>query len=227
MRTVFRVALICLLCSTCLADPPALNLPAIIKRDRPVVVEHSPGVKISAIFGAVEHGSFVWKMLPEEHFFRGETKTFFAAPPGEYIVITGDSKIVKVVEEGSPAPGPKPNPEPKPEPEPEPKPEPEPEPNAIQAEWVIWIEEVQDRAQFIEQTSAMLSPETKSRLQSMGLKVRVYDDDQPEAKGFLKWIGDKRPALIILGKDPKEFRVFDAPKSVADAEALVRKAILR
>lgn len=219
MRTIFSFLLLC-----CLSLTFAVDAPTIAKRDQPIVVDHAEGETINAIFGSVEGGSFVWKFLPDAHFIRTETKTYLAAPPGEYIIIVGESRIIKVVEEGSPDP-PKPKPDPKPDPRPDPKPD--PQPDAIQAEWLIWIEEVQDRTKHLDQTSTMLSTQLRKTLDEIGLKVRVYDDDQPEALSYLRLVGDKRPALIILGKVPGEYRVFDAPSSVEEAEKLIRRAIVR
>lgn len=199
----------------------AVDASTVVKRDQPIVVDHESGQTINAIFGAVEGGVFVWKFLPEQHFIRGDVKTYFAAPPGEYIIVVGDSKVIKVIEEGTP------DPQPDPRPRPEPDPKPDPSPDGIRAEWVLFIEENTDRSKHPEASNTMRDKELVQTLAEIGLKYRVYDDDDPAAKGFLRLIGDTRPAMIILGVNPSDYRVFPAPKSVEEAERTIRGAIIR
>lgn len=201
----------------------AVDTPTVVKRDQPVVIEHEVGQTINAIFGAVEGGSFTWKFLPEQHYIRTETKTYFAAPPGEYIIVVGNTQVIKIIEEGAPDPRPHPQPDPKPDPEPDP----DPQPDGIRAEWVLFIEEVSDRSKHPEASNTIRDADLVETIAEIGLKYRVYDDDDPAAKGFLRLIGDIRPAMIILGKDPSQYRVFPAPKSVEEAEKTIRGAIVR
>lgn len=197
----------------------AVDVPNVVKRDKPIAIDHEAGEKINAIFGAVENGVFVWRYLPDDHFIREELRTFFAAPPGEYIVVIGESQIIKVIEEGRP--------EPRPDPKPKPEPEPMPPPDGIRAEWLIWIEETEERTKHANQTFTMSDAGLMETISEIGLKKRVYDKDQPEAKEFIKLIDKPLPALIILGEDPRNYRVFDAPETPEDAEKLIRGAIIR
>lgn len=111
--------------------------------------------------------------------------------------------------------------------EPLPNPFPQPDGEQFVAEWVLWIEEIEDRTKYPEQTQAMQSSEMDSLIAEIGLKKRVYDDDQSEASAFLSIAGDTRPAMIVLGKDPSQYKVFPAPSSVEEAETLIRGAIVR
>lgn len=202
-----------------------IDVDTIQKRDRPFVITHDAGVAIQAIY---VDSSGDWAYLADDHFIREESRTYMAAPVGEYLVTSGDAKIIKVIDEGNPNPDPKPKPEPEPEP-PKPDPKPDPEPDGIRAEWAVWIEEIEDRTKHIDESQVMRDAETWEFVQSLGIKIRIYDDDQPIAAPFVKVMqqsGVQTPALILVESD-KVYRVFPAPKTFADAEKTIRGAIIR
>ena len=204
----------------------AVDVAPVQKRDRPIVIKHESGETVNAIYGRVQAGKVVWEFLPDDHFHRGDTQTVMAGPIGEYIITTGDSAIVKVIEDGRPHPEPIPDPEPSPEPDPpDPKPDP-PGPNPIKASWVIWVEEQEHRGQFPSETKVMLDLDKRAELNDRGLKVRIFDEDQPLGKPFASAAGDVRPAMILL-EDDKNFRVFKAPRTVEELEKIIRGNVIR
>lgn len=199
--------------------------PSISKVHRPLVIEHETGAKVQAIFAKVVSGAVVWESLADEHFVRRDSETIMVAPVGEYVITTGDSKIVRIVSDGTPGPGP-PDPQPKPEPKPEPNPQPEPSPDKLNIKWVIWLEEQSDRSAHTDETQTMLDPELWSTIKDMGAQIRLYDDDQPNAAPFKKIAADKLPAMILMEAEDR-YLVFPAPKSSDEAEALIRRHAVR
>lgn len=202
----------------------AVEVEPVNKRDTPIVIGHEAGQKINAIF-VDSDGS--WRTLPDEHFRRGNTETIFSGPPGQYLITAGDSEIVKIVEDGKPEPKPHPEPKPDPEPGPDPAPEPpEPGPGPILATWVVWLEEQQEGGGNPDATDVMDDAGFRQSLDDKGIKVRVYDDDQPEARSFVRVAGDIRPAMILV-ESPTAYRVFPAPKTVEEAERIIRETVVR
>ena len=203
------------------ASSGQIDVDTIQKRDRPFAISHDAGVVVQAIY---VDSSGRWSYLADHHFIREDEKTYMAAPAGEYLITTGQAKIVKVIDEGQPDPKPEPEPEP-----PKPDPKPDPEPDGIRAEWAVWIEEIEDRTKHIDESQVMRDAETWEFVQSLGIKIRIYDDDQPIAAPFVKVMqqsGVQTPALILVESD-KVYRVFPAPKTFADAEKTIRGAIIR
>jgi len=203
------------------ASSGQIDVDTIQKRDRPFAISHDAGVVVQAIY---VDSSGRWSYLADDHFIREDEKTYMAAPAGEYLITTGQAKIVKVIDEGQPDPKPEPEPEP-----PKPDPKPDPEPDGIRAEWAVWIEEIEDRTKHIDESQVMRDAETWEFVQSLGIKIRIYDDDQPIAAPFVKVMqqsGVQTPALILVESD-KVYRVFPAPKTFADAEKTIRGAIIR
>lgn len=212
-----------------LAERSAIQSPSIVKRDRPLKINHPAGTKIQAIFATVEQGVVSWSYLSEDHFDRSDTFTIFVAPPGDYLVTTGDSTIIKVIEEGrpkpspGPAPGPSPgppNPEPRPSPTPDPKPSPSPK---LKVNWAVWIYEQSDATSQIQQTNTRLSIETRRLLESRGIKMAAYDDEQEQAKAKpFKDAAGSLPSLILV-QDSQRYSVFKAPSSVDELKAILKE----
>ena len=203
------------------ASSGQIDVDTIQKRDRPFAISHDAGVVVQAIY---VDSSGRWSYLADHHFIREDEKTYMAAPAGEYLITTGQAKIVKVIDEGQPDPKPEPEPEP-----PKPDPKPDPEPDGIRAEWAVWIEEIEDRTKHIEESQVMRDAETWEFVQSLGIKIRIYDDDQPIAAPFVKVMqqsGVQTPALILVESE-QVYRVFPAPKSFAEVEKTIRGAIIR
>lgn len=216
-----RLAII-LLIATFAFPLRAVDVAPVQKRDTPIVIKHEAGQTINAVF---VDSVGAWKFLPDSHFMRGETQTVMAGPPGQYLITAGDSSIVQIIEEGQPDP-PKPKPRPKPKPDPNPEPEPDPQPDGIRAEWLVFLEEQEERAQNPAKAQVITDAGFRQTLADIGLKVRVYDDDQEVAKPFLRVAGTERPVMILVGDDGKT-RVFAVPESIAQAEQLIRGAIIR
>lgn len=201
----------------------AVEAPSVNKRDRPITINHPEGATIQAIFAKVVRGNVVWEYLGDDHFDRKPDRTIFAAPPGEYLITSGDSTIIKIVEEGQPDP---PRPEPGPEPQPEPEPDPQPSPDKLRINWAIWVEEISERPRFPDETATMRDADTRRVLSDLNIQMRQYDDDQPEAGPFLQLTDGTRPALILM-QDAQKYLVFPAPKSPEDFETLVRRHAIR
>lgn len=208
-----------------LADAAQITAPAIGRRDQPVKINHPAGATVQAIY-VTRSGD--WAFLPERHFVRSEKFTILAAPPSTYLVTTGDSTILKIVEDGepNPQPGPEPEPEPKPDPKPDPSPGPEPGPAPVVAEWAVWIEEQQERAKHVDETAVMTDAAVRRDLEDRGLKVRIYDDDQPEAEPLVSQTKGVRPAFLLLDVSGKT-RCFPAPKSREALEKIIRENVVR
>ena len=203
----------------------AIDVAPINKRDQPVVITHDPGEIVNAIYIS---GEGEWQFLPEAHFTRSEIKTVMAGPPGQYLLTTGGSTIIKIVDEGGPGPKPNPNPDPKPDPGPDPPdPEPEPGPAPFLATWAIWIEEQEERGQHEPAVAVMTDPEVRADLIDRGIQPRIYDKDQDTAKPFAKIAGDVRPVLILMTADAKQTRVFPAPESKDELEKIIRENVIR
>ena len=192
--------------------------PSISPRDRPVKINHPAGATIQAIYVA-DNGK--WAFLAEPHFIRHDEFTIFAAPANTYLVTTGDSTILKIVDDGDPEPDP-------PDPKPEPEPEPEPGPQPIVAKWAIWIEEQSERAKHVEQTRVATQAKTRGDLIGRGIQPRIYDDDQQAAQPFLPLTdGRPLPVLVLYDEVAKEHRSFPAPKTKEELERIIRENVVR
>lgn len=100
-----------------------------------------------------------------------------------------------------------PNPDP-PEPDP-PRPTP-----VVVGDWYIVVEESADRR-------GQAWPAVRVLLES-GKNFRVYDDDSPDAAGYLDSVsGIKRPALLILDENGKKLDARPLPQSAAEMQALI------
>jgi hypothetical protein len=206
-----------------LAEKSFVQSPSVVKRDRPLKINHPAGTKIQAIFANAERGVVSWVYLSEDHFDRSSTFTIFVAPPGEYLITTGESTIVKVIEEGIPGPKPTPSPpDPKPDPDPNPTPSPQPSPK-LKLEWAVWIYEQADAINQVPETNTRLSIETRRFLESRGIKLVAYDDDQEAAKAkpFLAAAGDL-PSLLLM-QDSTKYVVRKAPKSLDELKAMIKE----
>jgi len=208
-----------------LTETQRVQSPSLVKRDRPIKVNHPEGAKIQAIFANVSQGVVSWSYLPEDHFERTPTFTIFVAPPGDYFITTGDSTIIKIVEEGGPGPRPDPKPDPPPpDPKPDPKPDPNPQPSPkLKVNWAVWIYEQSDAMTHIAQTNTRLSIETRRYLESRGIKMAGYDDEQDaaQAKPFREAAG-KLPSLVLM-QDASKYVVRPAPSSVEELKKIMKE----
>ncbi|MEO1528703.1 MAG: hypothetical protein AAFX06_25050 [Planctomycetota bacterium] len=223
-RIALALALACF--SLGLYADEAVKAPSVNKRDRPITIQHPEGAKVQAIFANVVEGRVVWQFLPDEHFTREAKKTVFAAPPGEYLITTGDSTILKIVDEGGPKPRPPPPPPFDEDDGEQDDTEPEPAPKKLKLNWVVWVEEQANRSQNWEQTATMIDPYAGKFIADWPAKKRIYDADQAGAKPFLAITEGKRPAVVLMESDDR-FLVFPAPKSVNELETLIRRHALR
>jgi hypothetical protein len=199
-----------------LTEKTFVQSPSVVKRDRPIRINHPEGVKIQAIFAKVDQGAVAWSYLPEDHFERSGLFTIFVAPPGDYFLTTGESTIIKIVDGGSPAPEP-PKPQPKPEPDSNLKPK-------LKVHWAVWVYEQADSINQVPQTNTRLSSETRRYLESRGIKMSAYDDDQDSAKAkpFIDAAG-KLPSLFLI-QDSLKYSVYKAPSSLDELKAIVKEA---
>lgn len=209
-----------------LAGGESVSVDAIQKRDRPFLIEHESGAQIKAIF---VDASGEWAYLPDDHFIRTDTKTYMAAPVGRYLVTDGSATIVSIIEEGSPGPRPRPNPGPSPEPEPGPEPSPQPDDQKLRAKWVVFIEEIEQRNQFQMESNTMRDADLAELLDDLNISLRIYDDDQPQALRYIESAQKRNVALpcMFIIQDDQNYKVVEAPASVAEAESLIRGAIIR
>lgn len=100
-----------------------------------------------------------------------------------------------------------PNPNP---PDPDP---PGPTPVVV-GDWYIVIEESADR------TSG--TADALRVLQTSGTNFRVYDDDSPDAAGYVAAVaGISRPALLVLDDAGRKLAARPLPQSAAEMQALI------
>jgi hypothetical protein len=210
-----------------------VDAPAVGKRDRPIRINHPEGAKVQAIYARTEQGIVKWSFLPEDHFERTPSFTIFVAPPGDFLITTGDSTILRIVEELQPGPQPQPRPQPQPEPqpkpeppkpEPQPGPQPSPSPQPGKLTWAVWVYEQADSINQVPQTNTRLSVETRRYLESKGIKMVAYDDDQQSASAKSFRDAVKSVPAIVLMQDEKTYTTHPAPKSLDELKQLVKEA---
>jgi hypothetical protein len=211
MRRVWPI-LLWLACGIAIAD---VSVGPLQKRDTPVVIEHKAGDVVNAVFVDADGQ---WKFLADKHFERSESRTIFAAPPGQYLLTTGDSKIVQIVEESQPHPKPSPDP-PGPNP-PNPDPNPAPSPG-LKINWAVWVYEQTDSVDQIEQTNVRQSIETRNYLAARGIRLAAYDDEQDAARAEqFRSVLSKLPGIVLV-QDAANFRAFEAPKTLDELKKIV------
>lgn len=232
MARFLVVALMLACCTTSFAqDVVSVNnrvdAPAVGKRDRPIRINHPENAKVQAIFANTEGGVVKWSFLPEEHFERTPTFTIFVAPPGDFLITTGDSTILRIVEQLQPGPQPRPEPRPEPTPEPprpQPDPQPAPGPQPGKLTWAVWVYEQADAVNEVAQTNTRLSVETRRYLESKGIRMIAYDDDQEAAKAKPFRDAAKTLPAIVLMQDEKTYAAYPAPKTLDELKQLVKEA---
>ena len=180
-----------------------ITIPSINKRDLPIVIEHEVGAKVEAIFARVSGGAIVWETLSDEHFVRRDSETIMVAPAGEYVITTGESTIIKVVDEGRPDPQPNPGPSPNPSPGPEPpEPDPEPAPVVDGLVWAIVFEQTSDRSQIPGFAELMASGYLQDLDAKPDFEFVAYDIDSSDAKRRRSYYaGVELPALVLVKAD--------------------------
>ena len=205
----------------------AVEVEGIHKEHRPITVKHNADDVIAVLF---------WRdgmamQLGEDHFDREvEGRTVFVAPPGNYIVTIRGSQVIVVTPDNDSI-GPEPNPGPIPGPQPPgpnpPGPDPAPGPNPpILAKHLVFLEERQDRALNEKKTAVITSVSLKAQMADRGIRITTYDDDELEAAPFAKLTQD-RPAMFLMNKDGKEFRIFPVPETIEGVEKIVRENTIR
>lgn len=198
-----RKILCCIFAALVASVTSGVDVASPAKRDQPIVITHDAGEVIQAIFGIYSNGNVEWSTLPDVHFARGETQTIMVAPPGDYVIVTGERTTVRVIEEGTPGPTPKPTPGPAPIP-PGPDPEPEPGPNPI-VDGVVWaliFEEVSDRNKHPEFSKLMTSGYLADLEARDDFEFRPYDIDSANGKNRAAYHrGVDLPALVLVKAD--------------------------
>lgn len=185
----FLVLVLIGLVSSAIAET-TITVPSIVKVDRPFVVEHAEGAEVQAIFAVAGRGGIVWQSLGDEHFIRRETETIIAAPAGDYLITTGESQIVKIVDEAKPEPGPQPEPVP-----PTPDPEPQPLDGLV---WVMIFEQTTDRTKYPDFAELMVSGYWADLDAKDDFEAVSYDIDSPgAAKRKQYWQGQELPVAVL------------------------------
>lgn len=99
-----------------------------------------------------------------------------------------------------------------------PNPTPDPDPPGpapvVVGDWYIVIEESADRTPG--------TAEALRVIQTSGKRFRVYDDDSPDAAGYVAAVdGVGRPTLLILDETGKKLDARPLPQSAAEMQALI------
>lgn len=193
--------LCCILAALVVHSASGVDVASPAKRDQPIVITHDAGEVIQAIFGVYTNGNVEWSTLPDVHFARGETQTIMVAPPGDYVIVTGERTTVRVIEEGTPGPRPNPSPGPAPIP-PDPQPEPTPNPIVDGVVWALIFEQVEDRSQNPEFAELMASGYLADLDARDDFEFRPYDIDSANGKNRAAYHrGVDLPALVLVKAD--------------------------
>ena len=200
-----------------------ISVPAVNKRDRPIVIEHGAGETVQAVFGTVVDGAMVWQTLSDDHFSRGESQTIMVAPPGDYVVTTGDSQIIKVVEDGQPKPKPNPGPSPDPSPDPEPVP-PTPTPIVDGLVWVMVFEQTSDRSKLPDFAELMASGYLADLDAKTDFEFQGYDVDSDGAKKRRTWWQGKELPVAVLTSELGEVLAAEHIESESDLRSVIKEA---
>ena len=200
-----------------------ISVPAVNKRDRPIVIEHGAGETVQAVFGTVVNGAMVWQTLSDDHFSRGESQTIMVAPPGDYVVTTGDSQIIKVVEDGQPKPKPNPGPSPDPSPDPEPVP-PTPTPIVDGLVWVMVFEQTSDRSKLPDFAELMASGYLADLDAKTDFEFQGYDIDSDGAKKRRTWWQGKELPVAVLTSESGEVLAAEHIESESDLRSVIKEA---
>ena len=200
-----------------------ISVPAVNKRDRPIVIEHGAGETVQAVFGTVVNGAMVWQTLSDDHFSRGESQTIMVAPPGDYVVTTGDSQIIKVVEDGQPKPKPNPGPSPDPSPDPEPVP-PTPTPIVDGLVWVMVFEQTSDRSKLPDFAELMASGYLADLDANADFEFQGYDVDSDGARKRRAWWQGKELPVAVLTSESGEVLAAEHIESESDLRSVIKEA---
>jgi hypothetical protein len=57
-----------------LTEKQSVQAPSVVKRDRPLKINHPAGVKVQAICANLEQGVVTWAFMPEDHFDRSNDR---------------------------------------------------------------------------------------------------------------------------------------------------------
>ena len=202
-----------------------ITVPSVNKRDRPIVIEHGAGETVQAVFGSVVDGAMVWQTLSDDHFSRGESQTIMVAPPGDYVVTTGDSQIIKVVEDGQPSPRPQPSPEPTPNPSPDPEPvPPTPAPVVDGLVWVLIFEQTSDRSKLPGFAKLMALGFLADLDARDDFEFQAYDIDSDGARKRSSWWKSQELPAVVLTTEGGEVLAAKHIKSEADLKSAIKEA---
>ena len=92
-----RKILCCIFAVLVVHSASGVDVASPAKRDQPIVITHDAGEVIQAIFGVYADNRVEWSTLPDVHFARGETQTIMVAPPGDYVIVTGEPSTERPV----------------------------------------------------------------------------------------------------------------------------------
>lgn len=77
--------------------------------------------------------------------------------------------------------------------------------------WIVFIEETLERDKHPEMAVLFQDWVWRQSLEERKIKVRFYDDDQPEAAGFKKYAPDM-PAVVFIRPNGDVVKVVKVPK---------------
>ncbi len=92
--------------------------------------------------------------------------------------------------------------------------------------WVVFIEETAERNKHPEMAVLFQDWQWRQSLEERKIKVRFYDDDQPEAAGYKKYT-PKMPAVVFIRPNGDVVKIADVPKedTKKQVENMIREVI--
>lgn len=88
--------------------------------------------------------------------------------------------------------------------------------------WLVFIDETQERDKHPEVSALVQDWPWRQSLEERKIKVRFYDDDQPEATGYKKYAPDL-PAMVFIRPNGDVVKIASVPKD--DTKKQVEKMI--
>lgn len=77
--------------------------------------------------------------------------------------------------------------------------------------WLVFIEETGERDNHPEMAALIQDWQWRQSLDERSIKVRFYDDDQPEAAGYKKYT-PKIPAVVFIRPNGDTIKIAEVPK---------------
>lgn len=92
--------------------------------------------------------------------------------------------------------------------------------------WVVFIEETGERDKHPEMAVLFQDWQWRQSLEERKIKVRFYDDDQPEAAGYKKY-APKMPAVVFIRPNGDVVKIAEVPKedTKKQIENMIREVI--